>query len=138
SGHVVAISNVLQDKPNEECKVYATLVPLVYLVNGGFLYARNGFVINTQPLNEKPCQPKVNVIPHSNQLLVLTSDCLKIFEYACNTKDTTTAFTMSLSGTVLLRNDWLPRYPEVDPMLPLFISSVHSFEFMLLKNPKVV
>ncbi|GMT29513.1 hypothetical protein PFISCL1PPCAC_20810, partial [Pristionchus fissidentatus] len=81
TGHVVAISNIHQEKPGEDYKVYATLVHAAHLAIGGYSFRRLRFVINTQPSTEKkPLQPIVNVVPQSNKLLVLTGNSLKVFE----------------------------------------------------------
>ncbi|GMT29596.1 hypothetical protein PFISCL1PPCAC_20893, partial [Pristionchus fissidentatus] len=137
TGHIVAVSNILQDKPNEEYKVYATLVPADYLVTGGYAL-RNRFVISTQPLSEKPCQPKVAVVSQSSKLLVLTGSCLKIFEYSFNADDATTAFVLPEIHTVNFRVEWPSHYTTGNHMTPLFISPTELFEFALLRDEKTV
>ncbi|GMT29584.1 hypothetical protein PFISCL1PPCAC_20881, partial [Pristionchus fissidentatus] len=137
TGHVVAVSNILQDKPNEEYKVYATLVPADYLVTGGYAL-RNRFVISTQPLSEKPCQPKVAVIVQSKKLLVLTGTSLKVFEYSYNADNGVTAFALPEIDTVDFLSEWPAQYTSRGPLKPLFVSPTDAFEFALQSGPKSV
>ncbi|GMT00894.1 hypothetical protein PENTCL1PPCAC_23068, partial [Pristionchus entomophagus] len=126
TGHFVAISNILKDKVNEEYRVYATLVHLSDLVDGGYAPLRSRFVISSQPWSGHPCPPKVAISAETNRLLVLTGRSLRVYEYIEDEDSTAFAF----SETFSLSFDTMPQLSKV--MQPLFICPSDDLHFMML------
>ncbi|GMT29887.1 hypothetical protein PFISCL1PPCAC_21184, partial [Pristionchus fissidentatus] len=133
-GHVVAISDRVQEKPGEQYKVFAAFVDGDKLATGG--YATNRFVISSCASKENASQPIIAVVPGTNKLLVLTGNSFVLYDVLILIINDRIDFQLCELKAVHFVIELGPRFAV--RMSPLAVSSIDPFECLLLKETKIV
>ncbi|GMT29921.1 hypothetical protein PFISCL1PPCAC_21218, partial [Pristionchus fissidentatus] len=133
-GHVVAISDRVQEKPGEQYKVFAAFVDGDKLATGG--YATNRFIISSSPSKETASQPSIAVVPGTNKLLLLTGSFFVIYDILITVVNGRVDFQLCELKAINFMIELGPRFAV--RMSPLAVSSIDPFDCLLLKETKIV